>query len=149
MANVVILSLTCPKEKATLYKKILLLFSKYGEEALKDCNAACSSANKTVVTCWNMFIAACAAYQGNEIKKANLIWKYIEGQLAKLYNVDDIYQETSIIIDIEQWPTVANEGVNNNATEINPQQTIDVQDWQDYDPNNSNNNNNNNGGTGL
>lgn len=91
MPNELLVKLVFPQERKLLYNRIQLLFSKYGEEALKDCNATCSEHNKNVVTCWNLFIAATAAYNLGEIKKANVIWNHCEAQLNLIYRDVDIY----------------------------------------------------------
>lgn len=108
MQNELLIELVFPIERKKLYNRIQLLFSKYGEEALKDCNATCSEHNKNVVTCWNLFIAATAAYNLGEIKKANVIWNHCEAQLALIYRDVDIYPEEDV--EYHNWIFTLNEG---------------------------------------
>lgn len=89
MNEIVMVELSFPQERQRLYNRLLTLFSKYGEEALKDCSATCATHNKNVVTCWNLFNAATAAYNLGEVKKANFIWDYIDRQLDTIYKDED------------------------------------------------------------
>lgn len=87
----VLVELEFPSERLRLYNRLLTLFSKYGEEALKDCNATCEKHNKNVVTCWNLFTAATAAYNLGEVKKANVIYNHIDNQLSLIYKDEDFF----------------------------------------------------------
>lgn len=99
--DVVLLQIVCPNDRLSLYNKLLLLYSKYGEEALKDCKATCNKVNKNIVTCWNMFNAACAAYKLEQFKKAELIFNYVDAQVNLIYTDTEIYPVGSI--EIENW----------------------------------------------
>ena len=103
MSKVVIANFAIPEERLDLYKKLLLLFSKYGEEALKDCTSVDSKNNINLVTCWNMFNAATDAYTLNEYKKANLIYDYIDKQLPLIYTNTEIYKDLDKVINFENW----------------------------------------------
>lgn len=77
--------LTIPAEYVCLYHKILVYLSDFGIELLKDCKAGCSAKNKSIIDCWNMFQALCAAHSLGETKKAELLYNYITAQLELYY----------------------------------------------------------------
>lgn len=97
--DVVIIEIACPQDRLSLYNKLMLLYCKYGEEALKDCQATCSKVSKNVITCWNMFTAACLIYSKDivnepseaDIKKSNLIFNFIESQVNLIYKDPEVY----------------------------------------------------------
>ena len=74
-----------PSQFVCVYHKLLVMLSQFGIDMLNDCSATCKGNNKNVITCWNMFQAACAAYQLGETTKANLLINYIKGQLNIIY----------------------------------------------------------------
>ena len=75
------LYLTIPKDYKCIYKQLLVKLSQLGVDMLNDCTAVCGGKNKFIITCWNMFQAACASYELGDIKKADLLINYIKGQL--------------------------------------------------------------------
>lgn len=66
-----------PDEYKNTYDVLLKKLANYGKDLLDDCSSTCKSANKQLTICWNMFQAACAAYQIGDTKKADLLIKYI------------------------------------------------------------------------
>lgn len=77
--------LTIPKAYVCLYHKLLVYLADFGLELIKDCKAGCSAKNKSIIDCWNMFQALCAAYTLGEEKKAELLYNYITAQLELHY----------------------------------------------------------------
>lgn len=77
--------LTIPARYVCLYHKLLVYLSDFGLDLLKDCKAGCSAKNKSIIDCWNMFQALCAAYTLGEEKKAKLLYDYITAQLELYY----------------------------------------------------------------
>lgn len=77
-------TLTYPDEWEATHKHILILFSEYGVEAIKDCKSLCANRNSRLVDCFNIFNSAVAAYAAGYIKKATLTYNYLVGQL-KIY----------------------------------------------------------------
>lgn len=76
-----ILYLKIPKEYNCVYKLLLIKLSQLGVDILSDCTAICGGQNKYIITCWNMFQAACASYELGYTKKAKLLINYIKAQL--------------------------------------------------------------------
>lgn len=77
--------LTIPAGYICLYHKLLVYLSDFGIELIKDCKAGCSAKNKSIIDCWNMFQALCAAHALGETKKAELLYNYITNQLELYY----------------------------------------------------------------
>lgn len=77
--------LTIPAEYVCLYHKLLVYLADFGLELIKDCQAGCSAKNKSIIDCWNMFQALCAAYALGEEKKAKILYDYISAQLELYY----------------------------------------------------------------
>ena len=73
--------LTVPFKYNCVYTKLLIMVSDLGIDLIKDCTSTCKGVNRQVINCWNMFQAACAAYQLGEEKKADLLINYIIAQL--------------------------------------------------------------------
>lgn len=73
--------LTVPEQYKCVYEKLLIKLSDLGIDIVKDCGATCRGINRSVINCWNMFQAACAAYTLGEEKKAHLLMHYINTQL--------------------------------------------------------------------
>lgn len=73
--------LKIPQSYVCVYNQLLLRLSEYGTQLLKDCTTDCKTSNKQLITCWNMFQSACAAYELGEDKKASLFINYIIKQL--------------------------------------------------------------------
>ena len=70
-----------PEEYMCVYNELLGLLSNLGIDMIKDCAASCKGNSKNIINCWNMFQTACAAYSIKEVKKADLIIKYIMSTL--------------------------------------------------------------------
>jgi len=85
LANPTYVYMIIPAEYVCVYHKLLVMLTQFGIDMLDDCSATCKGNNKNVVTCWNMFQAACAAYQLDETSKANVLINYIKGQLNIIY----------------------------------------------------------------
>ena len=62
--------MTVPSKYVCVYHKLLVLMAQYGLDMLNDCSATCKGNNKNIVTCWNMFQSAMAAYQLGQDKLA-------------------------------------------------------------------------------
>lgn len=75
-----------PSSYVCTYHKLLVMLSDLGMDMLNDCNATCKGNNKNIITCWNMFQTACAAYQIGNTKEAEVIIKYINAQIKQIYN---------------------------------------------------------------
>lgn len=95
-----ILYLKIPKEYNCVYKLLLIKLSQLGVDILNDCTAICGGQNKYIITCWNMFQAAIAAYELEEYKKADLLINYIKAQL-KLQCEESVNPEPDEPIDPE------------------------------------------------
>lgn len=74
-----------PADYACVYARLLLLLSDLGYEMLQDCKAGCSGSNKNIISCWNMFQAACAAHSLNRTKEADTLINYIKAQISNIY----------------------------------------------------------------
>lgn len=72
---------TIPEQYTCVYTKLLIKMSELGIDMLKDCTSVCGGQNKFIITCWNMFQSACAAYELKQYKQADLIVDYIKKQL--------------------------------------------------------------------
>lgn len=95
-----ILYLKIPKEYNCVYKLLLIKLSQLGVDILSDCTAICGGQNKYIITCWNMFQAAIAAYELEEYKKADLLINYIKAQL-KLECKEEVESEPEDPIEPE------------------------------------------------
>lgn len=87
-ANVVYL--VVPGDYTNTYYKLLYLLAALGKNILDDCSYICHNNGNNILTCWNMFQAAIAAYNLGEIEKANLFISYIDGQLNIYANNEGI-----------------------------------------------------------
>lgn len=74
-----------PADYACVYARLLVMLSDLGYEMLQDCAAGCKGSNKNIISCWNMFQAACAAHSLNKTKEADLLIKYIKAQISNIY----------------------------------------------------------------
>lgn len=74
-----------PADYACVYARLLVMLSDLGYEMLQDCAAGCKGSNKNIISCWNMFQAACAAHSLNKTKEANTLIKYIKAQISNIY----------------------------------------------------------------
>ena len=74
-----------PADYACVYARLLVMLSDLGYEMLQDCAAGCKGSNKNIISCWNMFQAACAAHSLNKTKAADTLIKYIKAQISNIY----------------------------------------------------------------
>lgn len=74
-----------PADYACVYARLLVMLSDLGYEMLQDCAAGCKGSNKNIISCWNMFQAACAAHSLNKTKEADILIKYIKAQISNIY----------------------------------------------------------------
>lgn len=73
--------LVVPVKYECVYTKLLVKMSDLGVDLLKDCASTCRGLNRQVLNCWNMFQAACCAYEAGEYKKADLLINYVNASL--------------------------------------------------------------------
>ena len=73
--------LVVPAKYECVYTKLLVKMTDLGVDLLKDCASTCRGINRQVLNCWNMFQAACCAYELGEYKKADLLINYINASL--------------------------------------------------------------------
>ena len=73
--------LVVPAKYECVYTKLLVKMSDLGVDLLKDCASTCHGLNRQVLNCWNMFQAACCAYEAGEYKKADLLINYVNASL--------------------------------------------------------------------
>lgn len=73
--------LVVPAKYECVYTKLLVKMSDLGVDLLKDCASTCRGLNRQVLNCWNMFQAACCAYEVGEYKKADLLINYVNASL--------------------------------------------------------------------
>lgn len=73
--------LVVPAKYECVYTKLLVKMSNLGVDLLKDCASTCRGLNRQVLNCWNMFQAACCAYEAGEYKKADLLINYVNASL--------------------------------------------------------------------
>ena len=90
------LFMTIPAQYNDIYEKILLLFSEYGLDAVKDCKVSCKNRQSRIVECFNIFTAGVAAFNAGRYKEASLIMNYVRGQIDiyypnKINNTKSIY----------------------------------------------------------
>lgn len=79
------LFMTIPAQYNDIYEKILLLFSEYGLDAVKDCKVSCRDRQSRIVECFNIFTAGVAAWNAGRYKEASLIMNYVRGQIDIYY----------------------------------------------------------------
>jgi len=92
--------LTIPAEYVCVYHRIMAMLADYGEEMLKDCKASCTDRNSSVIECFNMFNAACAARHMGEDKKAALIINYVKAKINQIYKGKD--NSTGYVFPIDE-----------------------------------------------
>lgn len=88
--------LSIPNEYYCIYTKLLQSLSNLGIDMIKDCKNSCKGNRTNIINCWNMFQTACVAYKLGEVKKADLIIKYINAQMK--FNCPNIIRKYSKII---------------------------------------------------
>lgn len=103
--------LVVPAKYECVYTKLLVKMTDLGIDLLKDCASTCRGVNRQVLNCWNMFQAACTAYELGEVKKADLLINYINASL-------------NFACTSEQAPTISNFKL--NVTNVVGNQTIIV-----------------------
>lgn len=79
-----------PVKYICTYHKLLIALSDLGIDMLQDCQSICKDNTKNIITCWNMFQAAIAAYNLNQEKQSDLLINYINGQLELILSGTDI-----------------------------------------------------------
>lgn len=79
--------LVVPAIYKKVYEQLLIKMADYGVDILNDCSSTCKGGNRTLLSCWNMFQSACAAYNTGEVKKSALLINYIIKQLC--LDIDD------------------------------------------------------------
>lgn len=77
--------LTIPDEYVCTYYKLLSYMADFGKTIIDDCNASCKGSGRNILTCWNLFQAALAAYELGRTKEADFFINYIERQLKQIY----------------------------------------------------------------
>lgn len=92
--------ITIPAEYICVYHRILAMLADYGEEMLKDCKAACTDRNSTVIECFNVFNAAVAARKLGKDKLAETLIKYIKAKINQIYKGKD--NSTSFVFPIDE-----------------------------------------------
>lgn len=81
--------MTIPAKYACIYHKLLIMLADMGVDMLADCQAGCNGRNKNVMSCWNMFQAACASYQLGLEKRAETLLNYVKAQITNIYKGTD------------------------------------------------------------
>ena len=119
--------LTVPKAYQCVFEKLLNKLATWGQELLDDCTVSCKGQNKNILNAWNLFNAACIAYDTSAITKSKYIVDYIKGLLGfncpdeddeyntpvlKNFALTVKYNETTPTIDITK-ATVSYEHENN------------------------------------
>lgn len=74
--------LTVPKAYQCVFEKLLNKLATWGQELLDDCTVSCKGQNKNILNAWNLFNAACIAYDTSAITKSKYIVDYIKGLLG-------------------------------------------------------------------
>ena len=111
----------------TVFENLLSKMAVWGQELLDDCTVSCKGQNKNILNAWNLFNAACIAYDTSAITKSKYIVDYIKGLLGfncpdeddeyntpvlKNFALTVKYNETTPTIDITK-ATVSYEHENN------------------------------------
>ena len=96
---------TVPAEYICVYHRILAMLADYGEDMLKDCKAACTDRNSSVIDCFNMFNAAVAARKLGKTKLAETLIKYIKSKINQIYRSKD--NSTSFVFPLDENGEIA------------------------------------------
>lgn len=92
-----------PADYACVYARLLIMLSDLGYEMLQDCAAGCKGSNKNIISCWNMFQAACAAHSLNKTKEADTLIKYIKAQISNIYKGSGVHENLgSVTMPIDE-----------------------------------------------
>ena len=102
--------LKVPCKYKCIYITLLTKLNELGVDMLNDCTAVCGGKNKFIITCWNMFQAACASYELGDIKKADLLINYIKAQLKIRCEEELIYYNVSLYVINDIGGTVDGSG---------------------------------------
>lgn len=89
------LYLIVPNEYRCVYYNILDTLGTLGEDLLSSCTATCKGRAISGFACYNMFIAACAAYYLGQVKKARVLISYIKAQLEINCNKFIVFEDSS------------------------------------------------------
>lgn len=79
------LYMTIPPDYACVYHKLLIMLADMGVDMLADCKSGCNGRNKNIMSCWNMFQAACASHQLGMDKRAKTLIDYVKAQIKNIY----------------------------------------------------------------
>lgn len=74
--------LTIPESYKNVYDALVKKMDDYGTDLIEDCSTDCSSKSKNLISCWNMFQAACCSFTRNNYKKSDFLINYINKKLA-------------------------------------------------------------------
>jgi hypothetical protein len=96
---------TIPAEYICVYHRILAMLADYGEDMLKDCKAACTDRNSSVIDCFNMFNSAVAARKLGKTKLAETLIKYIKAKINQIYRNKD--NSTSFVFPLDENGEIA------------------------------------------
>lgn len=77
--------LTIPRNYLDVYYKLLVLVADLGKNLIDGCNSICKSNNKQIITYWNLFQSALAAYALNDRSRSELFISYLRIQLNNIY----------------------------------------------------------------
>ena len=80
-----IIQFVIPTEFSETYYKLCNLMANYGLDLLKDCKIGCDSKHIKLIECWNVFQSACAAYNTEQLRVADLLHTFVTEQLNLLY----------------------------------------------------------------
>lgn len=98
--------LKVPEKWKAVYDSLLIKMAELGTDLLIECNASCKGVDKEYIACWNMFQAACTAYELKEFSKANTLIKFICTKLKinlEDYSVKHVYHCISHTLDIDSF----------------------------------------------
>ena len=74
--------LTVPKAYQCVFEKLLNKLAAWGQELLDDCTVSCKGQNRNILNAWNLFNAACIAYDTSAVTKSDYIVDYVKGLLG-------------------------------------------------------------------
>ena len=76
-----------PKGKEELFDRVFKLFADYGLDEIKQCQTCCKSYSQTSLQLFNMLQSASVLNIniGDSSKEADLIYKYVDSILNKIY----------------------------------------------------------------
>ena len=80
--------LKVPIQWSGIYVSLLKLMADQGIDMLKDCKSSCSGTGKKLIECWNIFNAACAAFEYGNLKEAKVLIEYIVAQMNSNYKTN-------------------------------------------------------------